>query len=145
MIRHELRDDSFLKPNEHQVASKVVDGEAILIDLSSGMYYSMEKVSGLVWSMIMAGSSIAIIADVIADRYSVPVAQAQEDVRALVEELLADNLVLVDKLRDELSSVPAVDGAVGPYERPRLLKYDDMAEMFALDPPLPELPPLSPK
>ncbi len=142
---HELRDDSFLEPNEHQVASKVIDGEAILIDLSSGMYYSMEKVSGLVWSMIMTGSSVARIAEGIAERYSLPVAQAKEDVRALVEELLADNLVLVGDARDELSSVPATDGAVGPYERPKLLKYDDMAEMFALDPPLPELPPLSRK
>lgn len=144
-MNHEFRNDSFLQPNEHQVASKVVDGEAILIDLSSGMYYSMEKVSGLVWSMIMAGSSVARIAAVIAERYSVPLAQAQEDVRALVDELLADKLVLVGSSRDEPASVPAMDGAVGPYERPQLLKYDDMAEMFALDPPLPELPPLSPK
>ena len=144
-MKDELQDDSFLQPNEHRVASKVVDGEAILIDLSSGMYYSMENVSGLVWSMIMAGSSIARIAEVIADRYSVPLARVQEDVRALVEELLADNLVLVGQPRDGLSSEPAVDGAVGAYERPKLLKYDDMAEMFALDPPLPELPPLSPK
>lgn len=142
---HELRDDSFLQANEHQVASKVIDGEAILIDLSSGMYYSMEKVSGLVWSMIMTGSSVARIAEGIAERYSLPVAQAKEDVRALVEELLADNLVLVGDARDELSSVPATDAAVGAYERPKLLKYDDMAEMFALDPPLPELPPLSRK
>ncbi len=142
---HELRDDSFLEPNEHQVASKVIDGEAILIDLSSGMYYSMEKVSGLVWSMIMTGSSVARIAEGIAERYSLPVAQAKEDVRALVEELLADNLVLVGDGRNELSSVPATDAAVGEYERPKLLKYDDMAEMFALDPPLPELPPLSRK
>lgn len=144
-MKHELRDDSFLQPNEHRVASKVVDGEAILIDLSSGMYYSMEKVSGHVWSMIMAGSSVARIAEVIAERYSIPVAQAQKDVRTLVDELLAENLVLVGSSADEPASVPAMDVTAGPYERPKLLKYDDMAEMFALDPPLPELPPLSPK
>ena len=145
MTNHQLRDDSFLQPNEHQVASKVIDGEAILVDLSSGMYYSMEKVSGLVWSMIMTGSSVGRIAEMIAERYSVPVAQAEQDVRALVEELLADNLVLIGSPRDGLASVPAMDGTPGPYEQPKLLKYDDMAEMFALDPPLPELPPLSPK
>jgi hypothetical protein len=140
-----LRHDSYLRANEREVASKVVDGEAILINLANGMYYSMEKVSGLVWSMIMGGSSIARIAEVVAERYSIPVAQAQEDVRRLVEELLADGLIVVGDAEAGASSAPAIDDAAGPYEAPNLVKYDDMAEMFALDPPLPELPPLASK
>ena len=144
-MTYALRDDSRLTANEHQVASKVVDGEAILINLANGMYYSMEKVSGFVWSAIAGGSSIERIAALIAARYSVPVSQAQDDVRTLVEELLADGLIVVSESDAGLSSPPAVNGAAGVYEVPRLVKYDDMAEMFALDPPLPELPPLSPK
>ena len=27
-----------------------------------------------------------------------------------------------------------------PYEAPQLMKFDDMADVFALDPPLPDLP-----
>jgi Coenzyme PQQ synthesis protein D (PqqD). len=140
-----LRHDSRLQAKEQEVASKVVDGEAILINLANGMYYSLEKVGGLVWSMVTGGSSIARIAEVISERYSIPVAQAQEDVRRLVEELLADGLIVVSDGEVGVSSSLAIDGAVGPYEAPTLVKYDDMAEMFALDPPLPELPPLSPK
>ena len=34
----------YLKPNSDGVASKIVDGEAILINLSNGMYYSMDAV-----------------------------------------------------------------------------------------------------
>ncbi len=32
---------SFVVPNEQQVAAKVMDGEAILINLATGTYYSM--------------------------------------------------------------------------------------------------------
>ncbi|MDN5934785.1 MAG: PqqD family protein [Nitrosospira sp.] len=80
----------------------------------------------------------------IAERYSIPTAQAQEDVRRLVEELLADGLILVGDGKVDVSSAPAMamNDAASPYEAPRLVKYDDMADMFALDPPLPELPPL---
>jgi hypothetical protein len=144
-MNHALRHDSSLRSKEQEVASRVVDGEAILINLSTGMYYSMENVSGLVWSMIVAGSSVARIADVISYRYSIPLAQAEEDVRALVEDLLAEGLIVVGESEPELSSVPTMDEVGGQYEPPRLVKYDDMAEMFALDPPLPELPPVSPK
>lgn len=144
-MNHALRHDSSLRSKEQEVASKVVDGEAIIINLSTGMYYSMENVSGLVWSMIVAGSSVARIADVISNRYSIPLAQAEEDVRALVEELLAEGLIVVGESESKSSSVPAMDQVGGRYEPPRLVKYDDMAEMFALDPPLPELPPVSPR
>jgi len=35
---------------------------------------------------------------------------------------------------------PAVpDVQPQPYEAPKLTRFDDMADMFALDPPLPEL------
>ena len=40
---------SCLRPNEEEVAAKVMDGEAILINLSSGIYYSMDKVGGVLW------------------------------------------------------------------------------------------------
>jgi len=42
-----LKPESSLRPNEEEVASKVMDGEAILINLSNGIYYSMDKVGGV--------------------------------------------------------------------------------------------------
>lgn len=140
-----LRHDSFLQSNEREVASKVVDGEAVLINLVNGMYYSLDKVGGLAWSMITSGSSITRIAEAIVERYAVPVSQAQEDVRRLVEELLAEGLIVVGEGDATASPIPAMDSAASFYEAPGLVKYDDMAEMFALDPPLPELPPFASK
>ena len=35
-----------LRPNEEEVAGKVMDGDAIIINLSNGIYYSMDKVRG---------------------------------------------------------------------------------------------------
>lgn len=140
-----LRHDSFLQSNEREVASKVVDGEAVLINLVNGMYYSLDKVGGLAWSMITGGSSIARIAEVIVERYTIPISQAQDDVRRLVEELLADGLIVIGEGEIKASVAPAPDTASDFYEAPALVKYDDMAEMFALDPPLPELPPFASK
>ena len=81
----------------------------------------------------------------IAERYSIPAARAQEDVRGLVDELLAEGLIVVGAGEAGASSAPAIDHAPNQYEAPKLMKYDDMADMFALDPPLPELPPLASK
>ena len=47
-----LRFDNRLQPRDEEVAAKVIEGEAILINLANGVYYSMEKVGGLIWEMI---------------------------------------------------------------------------------------------
>ena len=55
----------FLKPNTAEVAAKDVDGEAVLINLTNGMYYSMDLVGGFVWSLIESGYDLAAIADAV--------------------------------------------------------------------------------
>ena len=42
MLKHRMQ------PNKEEVAAKVMDGEAILINLSNGIYYSMDKVGAVV-------------------------------------------------------------------------------------------------
>ena len=35
------------RPREEEIASKVIDGEAIIINLANGVYYSMDKVGAM--------------------------------------------------------------------------------------------------
>jgi hypothetical protein len=100
----------------------------------------MDKVGGLVWSMIVHGSSVEQVAEVVAARYGVPVPGAREDVRRLVRELLDENLIALSM--GPPAVVPPAGAAAAnsqPYETPTLTRFDDMADMFALDPALPEL------
>ena len=39
----------FIVPNKSEITSKVMDGEAIMINLATGIYYSMDKVGGTIW------------------------------------------------------------------------------------------------
>ena len=85
---------SRLRPNEAEVAAKVLDGEAIIINLSNGMYYSMDRVGGLIWEMIEGQSSLEeTVAEIIA-RYDVSPQQAQADVQRVADELVQEKLVM---------------------------------------------------
>ena len=139
-MEHVLDRTSRLRPNDAQVASDVMDGEAIMIDLANGTYYSMDNVGGHIWSLIRDGRSLEeIVADVTA-RYAVDPTEARRDVRRLTEQLLDERLVL-----------PADGGAAGEasaaaplaeklaYEPPRLTVHRDMERLLALDPPMPTL------
>ncbi|MHA1537102.1 MAG: PqqD family protein [Alphaproteobacteria bacterium] len=128
----------FLKPNTDEVAAKDVDGEAVLINLTNGMYYSMDLVGGFIWSLIEGGHDLPAIAQAVAERYGIAGDVAREDVETLAQQLLDEKLALPGE--GEASADPIKAGsAPDKYVAPELNKFDDMVDLFALDPPLPEL------
>lgn len=130
----------FLEPNTAEVAAKDVDGEAVLINLTTGMYYSMDLVGGYIWSLIEGGHDLDSIAEALTKRYGIEKSVAIKDVQALAQQLLEENLVLHKK---EGAATSLIDPGSAPapqrYAAPTLNKFDDMVDLFALDPPLPEL------
>jgi len=129
-----------LRPNEAEVAAKVLDGEAIIINLSNGMYYSMDKIGGLIWAMIEGGHSLRDIVEAIVSRYEVSFGQAQADVERLARELIQENLVIVSDPSLPVRQNQEVRAQERrPYESPMLNIYRDMGDLLALDPPMPTL------
>ncbi len=90
-----LKLQSRLRPNEEEVAGKVMDGEAIIINLSNGVYYSMDKVGGLIWELIDGRYSLEEMVTALCARYDVSAEKAKSDVERLLGELVQENLVLV--------------------------------------------------
>ena len=124
-----------------EVAAKVIDGEAILINLSTGLYYSMGKVGGRVWSLIEQNRNSRDIASAISAEYEITAAAAANDVAELVEQLAAEKLIDAGPEDAGLRAVPQIANgtAKAAYAKPELRKFGDMAEIFAMDPPLPGL------
>jgi Coenzyme PQQ synthesis protein D (PqqD) len=128
------------EPLTEEVAAKVIDGEAILINLATGVYYSMDKAGALIWEMISEKRSLQqIVAELVA-RYQVSSDQAVADLHRLGEELLQENLVKMVEAGATPAAASAPNGAEKlPYESPVLNIYRDMGDLLALDPPTPGL------
>jgi hypothetical protein len=129
-----------LRPRGEEVAAKVIDGEAIIINLANGIYYSMDKVGGLIWDLLQVGYNLEEIIVAVTERYDVSRERVQADVEALVDELLRENLVTLS----EDGAPSAEKRQVEPqeklsYEAPKLNIYRDMGDLLALDPPTPGL------
>lgn len=127
---------SRLKVNVSDIAAKVIDGEAILINVANGMYYSMDNVGAVVWELIQEGHSVAQISECIAARYDASLETIRVDIGRLGDELLEGNIVALDT-----EPAPPLDveapASKQPYQTPVLNTYDDMSDLLALDPPMP--------
>jgi hypothetical protein len=134
--------DDRLAPNSAEVAASVLDGEAIMINLSSGVYYSMDGVGGLIWELIAQRQRLEEIVAAIVQAYDVPADRAKTDLERLAGELLGEQLVcVVDGVAPASPPTPAPTEPAHKlcYEAPRLQTYRDMEDLLALDPPLPRL------
>jgi hypothetical protein len=132
--------ESRLRRKSEEVVAKVMDGEAIIINLATGVYYSLDHAGVAMWERMEAGWRLDEIAAAIAVRYEVSPEHARRDVQQLAAELLHEDIVApLDAAdapggADEATSTPKL-----PYTPPTLHAYRDMEDLLALDPPTPSL------
>jgi hypothetical protein len=134
-----LTEDERLRPREEEVAAKVMDGEAIIINLANGTYYSMDNVGGFVWELLQQGPTVREIGIALSERYEVSPEEAQRDVERLLADLLKENLIGLDGQEPVERPVVESGEARLPYAKPTLNVYRDMGDLLALDPPTPGL------
>ncbi|MBI3801345.1 MAG: PqqD family protein [Deltaproteobacteria bacterium] len=112
----------------------------VLCTLLDGIYYSMDRVGGLIWEMLAGAHSPEEVTTAILARYDVSSEQVQADVERLAAELLQENLLLATNDGVEPQTLAEPDNHQKlPYEMPVLNIYRDMGDLLALDPPTPGL------
>lgn len=123
-----------LRVNAPAVVGEVIDGEAVIMDLATGHYYSAEGVGASIWSAIDAGVSRATLSGWLGERYPAESGALAGALDAFVAELCAHALV-IEVPGDEASlDAPPLALPAGRFVAPVLNSYTDMEELLQLDP-----------
>jgi hypothetical protein len=127
------------KVNSPNVVHEVFDDEVVIINLDTGVYYSVNGLAADIWTRI-DGSTAGAIIDDLAVRYAMPASDVEMSVRPFLDELGAEGLVVPDQPasgeRPQRSGAETGDGTprLPRFEAPVLRKYSDMQELLLLDP-----------
>ncbi len=128
-----------LRPRPHAIA-QVIEGEAIVINLTTGAYYSLDGTSAMAWQILADGMPLDRAARAIALHYDVDTSVARTDLESLADRLVQEDLCeAADGPPAAGPEPPARNGPRLPYARLELHAYRDMADLLALDPPMPGL------
>lgn len=133
--------NSHFRINTPQVIQEIIDGEAVMINLDTGSYYSIDKLGAEIWGLIESFASVEEIVKWIANRYEGDIEIIENAVKKLINELQEEHLIVtVDATRSE----SAVNGILKQrtnagkerlrFESPFLHKYNDMQDLLLLDP-----------
>ena len=119
--------------NAPAVSGEVIDGEAIILHLPHGHYFSTEGSGALIWAGVEQRLPVTAIARALATHYTLD----GEAAHAAVEGFLA-TLAELDLVRPGAGGAPdaelALPQANGGYGPPQIAVYTDMEDLLLLDP-----------
>ena len=72
-----------------------VSGEAVILDLSSGVYFGLNSVGARVWELLQGGRDLRSIRAALLEEFDVPASRCEADLLGLVRRMAEDGLVHV--------------------------------------------------
>ena len=133
--------DTNFRVNSPNVVHETIDEEAVIINLMTGRYYSLEAVGVDLWDLVEGGSPIATMIEVLRERYDITNFDLPDIVIRFLDQLKDESLIVpapshVAEGAD--LSVPLNGGAAlsekPAFAPPILQKYTDMEALLLLDP-----------
>jgi hypothetical protein len=83
---------------KEQISSDL-DGEAVILNLKSGVYYGLNPVGASIWSLIQQPKTISEIQDALLAQYEVEPEQCDRDLFSMLHQLEAEGLIEVSDER----------------------------------------------
>jgi hypothetical protein len=124
--------------NTPTVTHETIDGEAVIINLDSGNYYSLVEVGSFIWGLVDQGASATEVQNLVLQTYQGDAADVDRGVQDLLAQLQHENLIVpVDgaEVFDLDRALSSNNGHEKPlFNAPLLHKYSDMQELLLLDP-----------
>jgi hypothetical protein len=76
-------------------------GEAVMLNMQSGVYYGTDDIGALVWNLLDEPRSVEAIRDTILEQYSVDADRCEQDLLAFLNEMEAAGLV---EIQDDIET-----------------------------------------
>ena len=123
--------------NTPMVTHETIDGEAVIINLDSGNYYSLVDAGSFIWGLIEQGASMSELQNLVSQTYQGNASDIDQGVQDLLVQLQEESLIVpVDgETAFDVTPVMPANGREKPsFNPPSLNKYSDMQELLLLDP-----------
>ena len=95
--------DTIIQAGPDQVSCDL-EGEAAILNLQTGVYYSLDPVGAAVWNLIEQPRPVSEVLQAMLARYEVTPERCQSDLFQLFEKLAAEGLIRIceTQIRDQI-------------------------------------------
>jgi len=111
-----------------------IDGEVVMIDLGSGVYYSLRGGSVVVWRLLTAGTDRDQLTAALADTYDAGATVIAEALDGLLAAMDSDGLIVEGTAEPGAPTASVGGGSRAAFVPLEFERFDDMAHVIQLDP-----------
>ena len=116
-----------------EVIADIIDGEAVIMNLKTGKYFSSEGVGSECWDALNSGLSVELLVEQLAASYAADRATIESAVEGFVQDLLSHELIAPSDAPPPRAVSPSARSRT-PFHAPVLNVYSDMQDLLLLDP-----------
>jgi hypothetical protein len=125
-------DSARFEVNSPTVIGEAIDGEVMVINLVSGIYYNLTGTAAAAWPMLAAGIPLEAIAAAVSETCGADAAVVSRDLAGFVAGLAAEGILRAAGNGSAPAMLPAM--AAMTYTGFAFNRYDDMRALLVIDP-----------
>ena len=80
--------------DKDKVSYRIIEGEAVILNLDNGYYYSLNEVGTKIWQAIDKQKSLGEILNFLKEEYQLPERQLKNDLMELAKDLEKEELII---------------------------------------------------
>lgn len=121
--------------NAPAVVSEIIDGEAVIMHLKSGNYFSTSDSGGVIWNGLEKRDDVDGLAKSLVAAYALSHGDATNALDGFIAKLVSHDLIRVAADGAALPAAIEVPAqASAPFQPPVLNVFSDMKDLLLLDP-----------
>ncbi|HMQ05899.1 MAG TPA: PqqD family protein [Saprospiraceae bacterium] len=119
---------------------ETIDGESILLNLETGVYYSLNPIGSAIWEILISTGRLSDVVNEIHKYVPISKADIHTTVEVFVKKMVDENILKTTSdpsTHSEIDLEPAKQILLQlnqKLQEPELYQYSDMKDLFLLDP-----------
>lgn len=116
-----------------EIASEIFDGELVIANYESGLYYSISVEGCWIWQGLAHGLIVSQVVEWLSGHFPGQASELVTPVEDFIAKLVAEGLILEASTSNRaLSELPTLAGEV--FAQPVIERFDDLQQLLLLDP-----------
>jgi hypothetical protein len=87
--------NDYVKKNDEKIAYRVIDDEAVIVNLKESSFHTLNPVGTFIWDQIDGKTSVTMIIQNVTDEFGIDSETAEKDSKEFIDNLLKKDLVIL--------------------------------------------------
>jgi hypothetical protein len=84
---------AYYKINSENITYRIIDNQAVILNLNTGDYYSLNETGTFIWGLIEKGITREDLIDRVLEEYAIDKKDVIRDIKLLLKDLISEKIV----------------------------------------------------